>query len=277
MTWLTFDDALDEDSDHGVSVPWTITSSSATSATASSGYLTSKLGVSSLSTLWTTIYGAPVPSGFSDPDSDLRLTHMKLAGSRGGTIWVVWAHKVGTVTFNGTGNRFTHDACTFPLTRSKPWGTRVVAGWPLVSLTTATATTAPVIGSWKYNNQAGVTVTNSDTFTFPNATTAAGTGLMLHLEPGDLVTDITEINVTTAASAGAGTVYLLEPIAQVSQIVSGHVTQADMLRGSRFCPPKAVPPAPTSGTLDTMMLAWIVGTSASWSARIQFRFVKQGA
>ena len=57
-------------------------------------------------------------------------------------------------------------------------------------------------------------MTGTKTFTYPSATTALGSAFVLKLEENDsAIQDILQINVGTAGSAGAASIYGFEPYA----------------------------------------------------------------
>jgi len=91
-----------------------------------------------------------------------------------------------------------------------------VEAW--VEVTTATATTAPVVKIDSYTNEAGATGRSGDNISFPVAATQAGAFIgPLPLQAGDLGVRSVEagLNVVTAASAGVCNVVLLRHLGYI--------------------------------------------------------------
>lgn len=277
MSWATFDDLVDADAAYGFDVPFlgaptgAITAAGANSGGVAVHVLPTLLGT----TLWSTVKGVNLQSGF-DATKDLRCLHLKNGSVRQLTFWLCRLNKIGVVDFTNTGQRLTHDACTYPLTRTRGRVSRNVFGFPLLHVTTATSTTAPIISSIGYKNQDGASVTGTQSFTLPATNTLVGTGLLLSLEDGDGgVQDITAVNVGTASSAGVADLYMAEPMLQSSVVVVGHVSQADMVRGSRFGPPCVSPATPTAGSLTSELAAIALGGQLTNTANLMARMVEQ--
>lgn len=174
---------------------------------------------------------------------------------------IVRLYKLGELNLAATGNQFTHHSATYPVRRKllgvSNSNVRLI---PLIQITTATATTAPVIrlrtvaGGAGYKNQANVSVVGNVDFTFPSATTAVNSVFRLRLNVGDYaVTDINHIQVVTAASAGTATVWGMEMHFPV-QSSSFAPTMFDSFFGSLLLPIDTNPAAPVSGTAESYML-----------------------
>lgn len=98
-----------------------------------------------------------------------------------------------------------------------------VEAW--LEITTATATTAPIVSINSYTDQDGNTGAAGPTLTFPAAATVANSLIgPLPLADGDYgIRAVSTLNVATAGSAGVCNLILLKPLAQLSiSSVSGH-------------------------------------------------------
>ena len=277
MTWATVEDVLNADRESGTTMllngvaTGNLTSASVNSGGLSVAFLPNNIG----STLWSAIKGFQFPDGI-DSSSDWRALWAKNASTRVGAYWIALAHKIGDVNLSATGQQLTHASTGFPLSRTMAEGPVAVRGFPAMLITTATSTTAPVIGNIKYVNQDGITVTCAQSFTFPATNTLAGSSYLLSIEDADSsVQDILEVNVTTAAAAGAASLYLIEPVLPASVFVAGMVSQSDGLRGARFGLPRINPPAPASGVLDTIPVLMCAGVVSTNTGTAQLRIVKQ--
>lgn len=183
-----------------------------------------------------------------------------------------WLYKFGTLSLSATGDRFTHDAATFPVTRTiMGVANTAVPLIPLVQITTASATTAPVFrlrtvaGAAGYTNQDGAGVVGTKTMTMPAATTNAGSTFFFRLESGDsAVTDISAVEVTTAGTAGAATIWGLEILS--SPHINGlyEVPAHDVLYGGLGMNDLS-PAVATSGTASAVLgcVTLISGTGAN--------------
>lgn len=134
------------------------------------------------------------------------------------TTHVARIYKLGTLNLAATGDQFTHDSATFPITRTDWTGSsQPVTLIPIICVTTALTTTAAAFqlqtnaGAAGYTDQDGNATIGTKTFTMPSATTAVGSTYVLKLETGDIgVRDINQIKVTTAAATGAADVWGME-------------------------------------------------------------------
>lgn len=146
---------------------------------------------------------------------------------------------LGTATLTTTGDKFTHSGTFTKLTRTQfGEATKEISMWPIIYLTAATATTAPVIilktaaGGTGYVDQDGNNVVGTKSFTFPAAATAIQSTYFLRLEDTTCaVRDIVAIQVTTAGTAGTANIYGFEPYAESQGTVANLATQNDHVYG----------------------------------------------
>lgn len=188
-------------------------------------------------------------------------------GNRSGLL--ARLYRIGTLNLAATGNQFTHDSATFPLLRTEFGETnKPISLIPLIQVTTALTTTAATLRlrnatgpASGYTNQDGTAQTGNIDFTFPSATTAANSTYvpMLNVATSGLrdsgVRDVSNIDVTTAAGAGAATIWGMEPIMPLAHFsnAGGGFTDAVM---SGMLGSDTAPAVPTAGTL-TSLLAFI--------------------
>ncbi|MBY0394930.1 MAG: hypothetical protein K2X91_00460 [Thermoleophilia bacterium] len=220
------------------------------------------------STLPATIVGFPLPPSPSADIVPLFFTCGASAGTGGGH-WLGRIYKLGTVALTGTAplDVFTHDAATFPVTRTHfGEATKPVSLIPIIRVTTAPATSAPVLqlvntgGTTGYTDQDGNATLGTRTFTFPSATTAARSMFILPLEAGDAgVRDITSIKATTTGTgSGAADVWGLEPICPLTLPNSVIGGAQDMLF-SGLRPQDLAPAVATSGTATSHLIIFRFG------------------
>jgi len=181
--------------------------------------------------------------------------------SNGGGWTMAYAYKIGTLNLAATGDQFTHDAATFPILRTRMGeASKPLPLIPAIYVTTATTVTAPIVtlkngaASTGYVDQDGNTVVGTRTLTFPNAATAVQTGLMPLLELTDYaIRDIQQINVGTAASAGAATVFGIELLLPTPNLI-GNVLGGMIDTGTdTFFPLDLRPGVATSGTATALL------------------------
>lgn len=230
-----------------------------TSPVAASGYLIPKLIFSSGSTIPTALISFPLPTGIT---SNLRLTRFSMQNSGGTSFsaYLSYFYLVGTLNLAATGDQFTHNAATFPVLRTQFGVTsQPLSLYPMVYVTTATTTTAPIIrmrtaaGAAGYTDQDGNTVVGTRTITFPAAATTTDSCFQMRLEHGDsAVRDISAIEVTTAAAAGAASVFLVEPLTPLC-IPSGLLYSLNNTMASTIGMPDLGPAVATSGTATTYL------------------------
>lgn len=245
-----------------------LASGAITSGAAASGFFTISIASNAL----TTAYPGTLinPAGVvPTPGADFREvfnTYNHATVNKSG--FFVRLYLIGTLNLAATGNQFTHDAATFPVTRTiYGAATQAVNLIPVMYLTTATTVTAPqfiletvAVGNG-YVNQVGTGVTGTKTFTCPAAATAVQSGFILRLEDTDnAVQDITQINVTVAGSAGAANIYGMEIITpEICALINTATVSDKLLGGMGFG--NLTPAVATSGTA-TSVLAWVGTVSA---------------
>lgn len=92
---------------------------------------------------------------------------------------------------------------------------------PVLEVTTATTTTAPVVNLKLYTNQLGQQVGPGPNFTFPAVATDADCMMFLPLLGTDIgCRDIRTLNVVTAGAAGICTVALIKPLAYLPLVAN---------------------------------------------------------
>lgn len=180
-------------------------------------------------------------------------------------------YRIGTLNLAATGDQFTHDAAvTYPLLRTQYGAaSQPIDLLPVLYVTTATTGTAPIIrmrtnaGGTGYVDQDGNNVVGAKTVTFTSATTTISAGLMLRMEQGDSgVRDIAAIEVTTAGSAGAATIFGMELLAPAPTLINQFATTYDGLFGG-FGLNNIRPAAPTAGTVTSYLAYYSGGTAAN--------------
>ena len=190
---------------------------SVTAATTSCNNMTCQMRGNEMTTTVPSSFDSfPSPAGMSS--TALLFSNAGVSTNGAGGQYYRWFYKLGTLNLAATGDQFTHDTATFPVLRTIfGQASQPVPLFPIVQLTTATATTAPVFrmrtagGAAGYVNQDGSSVVGTRTMTLPGAVTASSSTYFMRLELGDTwVQDVTNIEVTTAGSAGAATVWGLE-------------------------------------------------------------------
>lgn len=245
-----------------------VTTGAGTAGAAASGFFSAHL---SANVLTTTLPATPV--GFPLPPVTDDLLSIFCAGecsANGFGSWLAWFYRFGTVDLTATGDKMTRDSWTAPVTRTQFGATvQPLTLVPLLYITTATTTTAAVMlmktaaGAAGYKNQDGTTVVGTATMTMPAAATAVQSGFIIRLEAGDSgVQDITKVNVTTAASAGAASVYGVELIAPIPGAYINGLSQYDSLF-SVLSPQNLVAGAPTSGSFTQSFLGHLQFSSGA--------------
>jgi hypothetical protein len=234
------------------------TTTAATGGTSGSSVFNVQLGFNQQgTTLPGTLVGFQLPPGLS--------TNLFTLASMGGStntqsLWLVYLYKIGTLVLSSTGNQFTHDAATFPVTRTlMGQATQALNLVPVLYITTATTTTAAAFilkasgGTAGYTNQSAAGVVGTKTFTLPAAATAVNSAYILRLEEGDsAIQDMTQIDITIAASAGAATVFGMELIGNITAMRQYMCTIEDALF-SGFFMKDLVPAAATSGSATSYL------------------------
>lgn len=236
-----------------------ITSGSVTGASANNGHINFNIATNNLgTTLPSTLVGLRT-SLSSDPVRFMNFIHSYMGSATVGGSSLCWLYLIGTQVLSTTGDQFTHNAATFPLTRTWLGQTTNIPLTPLIQVTTQTATTAPVIrlrtnaGGAGYTDQDGNSIVGAETFTFPSATTSTNTTLHLPLELSDTsVLDITAIETTTAGTAGAASVWGMEYISPMGVPAATWSSSHDAITGG-LTMQNLQPATPTSGSLTSYL------------------------
>ncbi len=259
----------------GVLIPAASTAGVAITATANAndGFLPLQFSTNSVgSALPGTPIGYQLPPS---PSSQMYLNFFAGGSTVGNIRGVALAriYKFGTLVLTSTGDKFTHDAATFPVTRTRfGAASTAIPLIPIISLTAATATTAPHIilktaaGGTGYVNQDGSNVVGSITLTYPAAATAIRTAHIPPLERGDsAVTDISAIQVTTAGSAGTADVWgaeILCPLGLHTSVIANY--QDTTFSGLHMA--DLAPAVATSGTATSFLVTLHFGnTTDVWA------------
>ena len=236
-----------------------VTSGAGTAAASASGTFNLSLQTNFIgSSLPGTIVGFQHPAGLADCYL-VNLCGNSASADR--TYMLARFYLMGTVDFTVSPvakDCFTHNAATFPVTRTiYGAATQPVPLIPVLYQTAATGSAAPVFilkttaGGNGYKNQLNTGVTGTKSFTMPSVTTAAQTGLILRLEEGDsAVTDITQMSLTTRGNAGTANVYGMEPLMSLSVSNFGLAANSAVFSG---CMPSLTPAVATSGTVTTFL------------------------
>lgn len=245
--------------------------STSTSAAAASGFHTVRLCFNSIgSTVPGTLVGIPLPPSLP---SALHATSFFHTTSSAKSGYFCNIYKLGTLNLASTGDQFTHDAATYPVLRTiYGESNKPLTLIPLIYITTATATTAPIFrlrtnaGAAGYVDQDGNSTVGTISHTLPSTTTSAESAFILRLESGDSgIRDISAIEVTTAGTAGAADVYGLEIIGVYCNMNNAIPSVHDKLFGGMNYIDIA-PAVATSGTADCKMGTIVMGnTSAATS------------
>lgn len=242
-----------------------------TAAAAASGYFTAQLRANELtSTMPGTVDNWPTAGSLPSAMTLGSVASISTNGS-GGQIHGI-LYRLGTLNLAATGDQFTHDAATFPVLRTRfGVANQPVPLIPLVQITTATATTAPVFrlrtagGAAGYVDQDGNSVIGTKTMTMPAAATAQGSTFVFRLEDGDsAITDISAIEVTTAGTAGAATVWGLEIFTTPHTYQIYEIVCHDIMYGGLGLSDLA-PAVATSGTATTLLggVTLLAGTGSN--------------
>lgn len=245
---------------------------SGSAAAANSGQFSVQIQFNSVgSTVPGTLVGFPIPPSPSSNIS-LLMTMFNGDGNAARGVYLARLYTLGTVALTGTGNQFTHDAgFTGPLLRTQlGQASQPITLLPYLFVTTATSVTAPAFiirnatgPASGYTNQAGSTVTGTKTFTFPSAATVTSSGFILRLEDGDSgVRDISNLDVQTASTTGAATIYGVELLAPMGLLHLSMASVCDTAFGGLQLPDLA-PAVATSGTVPTMLAAITLSTSGA--------------
>jgi len=241
---------------YGIVMPQLMSAASTTAAAAGSGYFTSALRINALGTTQpTTIVG--LLSKDNATNQMLSVFNSAANTSVGRITYMGRYYRIGGVTLGSTGNNFTHDSATFPVSRNVMGQTSALNLIPVIYVTTALTGTAAVFtlstsgSSSGYVNQSGSSVTGNVSFTFPSATTLAASAYIPMLNYGDSgVQDITSVNVSMAATTGAFDIYGFEPYMLGSGLVGiSSLSVHNAALGMTFTDTK--PASAASGTATT--------------------------
>lgn len=223
------------------------------------------------STVPGTLVGFPIPPS---PSSNLSIlmTMYNGDGNSARGVYLARLYTIGTVALTSTGNQFTRDAgWTGPLLRTQlGQASQPISLIPYLFVTTATSVTAPSFiirnatgPASGYTNQVGSTITGTKTFTFPAAATVTSSGFILRLEDGDSgVRDISNIDIQTASTTGAATIYGIELLAPMGLLHLSMASVCDTMTGGLQLP-DANPAAATTGTVPTLLAAVTLSTSGA--------------
>jgi hypothetical protein len=243
--------------------------SSGTSAAAGSGFFSASLGLNLVGTTYPSpLVGFPLPPGL--PNELFGTCIGVSTNSSTKPCYLCRFYLIGTLNMAATGDQFTHDAATFPLTRKElGQSAQPVSLIPMVHITTATATTAPIFrlrtvaGAAGYTDQDGNSVIGTVTMTMPAAATNQHSCYIIRLEYQDSgIRDISNIEVTTAGSAGAANIWGVELLMPAPMPLggSGYIYDA-VYGGLGMC--DLAPAVATSGTVTSYLGMILFATSAS--------------
>lgn len=249
-----------------------------TAAAAGSGFFSCQVSWNSIGTTYSsTLVGyqlQPVTAA-------LNAAMVKLCSSAARALYLVRLYRFGTQVLTSTGDQFTRDSWTAPLTRTRfGQSAQPIGVTPLILTTTALTTTAAVLtlktaaGGTGYVDFDGNNVVGTRTFTFPSATTATQSAYVMRLEIGDnSVRDIVACQTNTAASAGAASIFGVEWLASVPIGSVQLANVADALFGG-LSMDDLQPAATTSGSLTQSFLA-VLGVGGT--AAVQPQMIILGA
>ncbi len=201
---------------------------SLTAATATSGHFSNSFNPNSIgSTLPGTIVGFQLPN----TTDDLRALFVEGNHAAADGMWLARFYRFGTGALSTTGDRLTHDS-TFTRLRRTVFGTANtnIPLIPVIYITAATATTAPTY-TVTYVDQDGNSVTSPNNVCPAAVTAAQGLYNIIMNENDHAVLDITQLNVSVAATAGTFSLYGVELIAPINTLNVGAHSYADLLYG----------------------------------------------
>ena len=242
-----------------------------TAGNAGSGFFTAILTANLVGTTYPgTLVSMQIPPA---PPQPLFTTIASSVTASGRPAFFVRFYLLGTLNLAATGNQFTHNAATFPLLRTQLGvASQPITLLPMIYITTATATTAPIFrlrtvaGAAGYVNQLGNSIVGTRTMTMPLAATVAQSGFIIRLEAGDSgIQNITNIEVTTAGSAGAASIYGIELLSPFNQLNSGWLHKNDQMFGG-LSMVDLVPAVATSGTVTSILGQLILQTQGASQA-----------
>lgn len=249
-----------------------------TAAAAGSGFFTCQVSWNSIGT---TFASTLVGYQYQPTTSAINMACVQLASSAARALYLVRLYRFGTQVLTSTGDQFTRDSWTAPLTRTQFGASaQPLTLTPLILTTTALTVTAAVVtlktaaGGTGYVDQDGNNVVGTRTFTFPSSTTAIQSAYIMRLEVGDSgVRDIVACQTNTAATAGAASIYGVEWLASIPVGSTSLANVSDHLFGGLdMC--DIQPAATTSGSLTQTYLA-VLGIGAT--AAVQPQMIIFGA
>lgn len=228
----------------GITIPViSANSSTSTNANANSGFTPFTISFNNIgTTLPSTRASFPLPPNLPS-DLFVNLFQANHQNITFRTTYLAWFYLIGTVDLANAAavpyDGFTHDAAWSGTLRRTVLGVAdtPITMFPVMQITTATATTAPAFilkttaGAAGYVNQDNSNVIGTKTFTCPAAATAIGSTYLLKLEADDSgIEDLTQISVTTKGTTGAATIWGVELLAP-AQMASGYNAVSDTLVG----------------------------------------------
>lgn len=252
----------------GVVVPVvTAGSGASTAANSSSGNISLHVASNAIgSVIPTSLQDLAFPAGLPSPT---RLLGLSIGSTSGTVAFLARFYKIGTLDLTATGNKFTHDAATFPILKNQMGASSALNLIPVMYISTATATTAPqltlatVASGAGYVNQDGNNVVGTKNWTAPATNTAGSSAFILTLEDGDsAVRDVTQIDVTVASAAGAATIYGMEPYCMFSIAAPGYECTRNLLVNPPSIP-NIAPGVATSGTASSFLAIVPAGFTAT--------------
>jgi len=246
----------------GVATPYiTILTGTITASTAASGNMDGGLSSNNIGTTLTgTMRSIPIPATGAPTRMMMNVQDPYNSIHPG---FLAFFYKIGTLDLTATGDKFTHDTATFPITRTLyGQATQPLDLIPLVQISTATTTTAAVFtiknagNTTGYVNASGSTVVGTNAMTLPAAATKLNTTLLMLLNAGDTgVRDITSINVGTSAAAGAATIWGMEIISPLGAPTASFSMLHDSITGGINLA-NLQPGAATTGTATSFLGTW---------------------
>lgn len=187
----------------------------------------------------------------------------QISGGFNGTTagWIGFFYKIGTIDFTGTGDRFTHDAATFPMLRTQfGVASQPVPLIPILQINGTVISTAPVFrlqtnaGGAGYKNAAGSNIVGTYSNQLQGIPKATSFCMILPLESNDsAVQDITQIRVDTAAGTGSnGVIWGFEPLVNLGSFEGRTWNWRDMVFGGAGMVPM-LPASPSGGSATSFL------------------------
>lgn len=223
------------------------------------------------STHWTSLITMPSPGSLTG--APLRLIAATMASNRLISGVLVNLYRIGTLNLTTSTSEFTHDAATFPVTRTElGQANQPVNLIPVILFTTASSVTAPQL-TIDYIDQDGNAVTGTKTWIAPAAATAVGSMYQLPLEDADqAVRDITNVNITTTSSTGAATIYGMEMLGAIGINQITIAGTRDFVHNGLTIPDTR-PAVATSGTANTLFCFAMVNQNLTTQSSLNVRLL----